>query len=353
MPRQANILRGWHRLMGIASLALALLGGCTRPAGVIFPPRTPPLVWPTPPEEPRVAYVGALSTSADLQPAVSFREAVDRTFFGKHPTYSMLTPYAVCTDGGDRLFVADSGAQTVHVFNLQSRKYGRLTPVPPLRFSQPAGVAWSPEGRLYVADSVGGCIYVFDNAGRQVGRLGEGEVGRPAGLAWDQRQNRLLIADVARHCVVVMQADGSISQRIGRRGSQPGEFNYPTNVAIDSQGRMYVSDSLNFRVQQFDANLKPVRSIGRKGDMPGDLSQPKGIAVDGEDHLYVVDAHFEAIQVFDAQGQLLLNFGEEGRGAGQFWLPAGLFIDASNRLWVADTYNRRLQVFEYLGSKQP
>src|SRR5205807_7758485 len=96
--------------------------------------------------------------------------------------------------------------------------------------------------------------------------------------------------------------------RIGSRGTEPGQFNYPTNVALDSHGRIYVSDSLNFRIQQFGPDFAPIRQIGRKGDLPGYFGQPKGIAIDSQDHLYVLDAHFEAVQVFDAMGQLLMDF---------------------------------------------
>jgi DNA-binding beta-propeller fold protein YncE len=265
----------------------------------------------------------------------------------------MLCPFAVCTDDGSRVFVADASAQVVHVFDLLSRKYSRWVPPEPLRFSQPVGLAWDPRGRLFVSDSVGGCIFVFTYTGSYEARIGVGELGRPAGLAWDARHNRLLVADAAGHCIVSLSADGAVLGRTGRRGTLSGQFNYPTNIVVDHQGRIYVSDTLNFRIQQFDSNLRPTLSIGYKGDTPGCLASPKGIAVDSEDHLYVVDAQFEALQVFDPQGQLLLSFGEEGRGPGEFWLPAGLCIDARNRIWVADAYNRRLQVFDYLPEKQP
>ena len=339
------------RLMLVASLCLS--AGCARRAGVIFPPLEKPLVWPAPPETPRIRYVGQLATSADLKPRVPFGEAFSQAIFGKKPLQSMLTPFAVCTDGANRIFVADSGAQTVHVFDLITRKHTRWTPPNPYRFSQPVGVAWDPRGRLFVSDSVGGCIFVFTPTGAFEARIGVNELTRPAGLAWDGRNSRLLVADTGNHCLVMLSADGAVLGRMGQRGTLPGEFNFPTNIAVDRQGRVYVSDTLNFRIQQLDSNLKPTLMIGTKGDMPGCLSQPKGIAVDSADHLYVLDAQFEAIQVFDPQGRLLLNLGEEGRGPGQFWLPAGMFIDSRDRIWVADAYNRRLQVFDYVPENQP
>lgn len=171
-------------------------------------------------------------------------------------------------------------------------------------------------------------------------------------MAFDGRGRRLLVADAGAHQIVLLSGTGELQARVGKRGTELGEFNFPTYVAVDSVGRVYVSDSLNFRVQQFSPQFQPLRQIGKQGDMPGYFATPKGVAVDGDDHLYVVDAQFEAVQIFDPQGTLLLSFGEEGNGPGQFWLPAGLFIDAGNRVWVADSYNHRVQVFDYRGETE-
>jgi DNA-binding beta-propeller fold protein YncE len=327
-----------------------LLPGCTKPAGQIFAPGGHALVWPGPPERARVRYVGQLATSADLKPAVPFGQQVGEAMFGRGAVQSMLTPYALCTDGADRLFVADTNAQVVHVFDLRTRKYARWAPAnSDKRFAQPVGVAWDPSGnRLFVADSVGECLHAFDTDGKYLGEFGRGWVTRPAGLAFDARANRLYAADVGGHRVVIFSPEGNHLAHFGTRGTAPGQFNFPTNVAVDSRGRVYVSDSLNFRVQQFGPDFAPLRQIGRKGDVPGTFGQPKGLATDADGHLYVVDANFEAVQIFDDQGRLLLDFGQEGQGPGAFWLPAGIFIDATNRVWVADSYNRRVQVFEYL-----
>jgi sugar lactone lactonase YvrE len=339
-----------------AILAIAGAIGCA-PTGEVFSPPPHPLVWPAPPERTRIAYKGEIATSADLKPPRQFGGPVGEALFGKRAVRSMLTPYAVCTDGADLLFVADSNAQVVHVFDLKTRKYARRGPANERRrFAQPVGVAHEGgggRGRLFVADSAAGCVYILDRQGYTL-RTVRGEfLSRPCGLAYDARRRLLFVADAGLHQVVVLSRDGALVSRLGRRGTAPGEFNFPTNVALDSQSRLYVSDSLNFRVQQFGPQLNLLRTIGSKGDLPGYFAQPKGIAVDSHDHLYVVDANFEAIQVFDDAGQLLMTFGQEGRGPGEFWLPTGIFIDKQDRIWVADSYNRRVQVFEYFSEAGP
>jgi sugar lactone lactonase YvrE len=341
----------------------AVLGGCGQPKGVVFEPLAEPLQWPGPPDPARIEYVGQLVASDDLKPARSFGQLLGEGLFGKKDVHSMLSPFALCTDGGDRLFVCDSNAQVVHVFDLESRVYEQWRPSAEGQaeagdrkadepeaepFSQPVGVAWDPRGRLLVTDSVAGCVFVFDADGKSMGRVGSGILTRPSGLAIDPVEGRMFVADTAAHQVVVLDLDGRLLTRLSGRGLELGQFNFPTNVALDSAGRLYVADTLNFRVQVFDRDLRPIRQIGSAGDLPGYFSRPKGLALDSEDHLYVVDAQFESVQIFDPHGPLLLSFGQEGSGPGEFWLPAGIHIDPSDRIWIADAYNRRVQVFQYL-----
>lgn len=343
------------RSLILGGLAVVLLlGGCARPRGVVFEPLESPVFWPQPPEPARIHYVGQLVTSLDLKPAVPFGQALGQALFGKDDSHSMLTPFALCTDLKDRLFVCDSNAQLVHVFNLDSRKYEQWKPTAEgVAFSQPVGVAFDSLGRLLVADSLAGTIFVFDGKGSFLGDIGGEHLYRPCGLAVDRSTNRIFVADSGAHQVVVLAIDGELIERIGGRGTEPGQFNYPTGVAVDGAGNLYVSDSLNFRVQVFDRDLQPLRTIGAKGDLPGYFSLPKGLALDSEDHLYVVDSHFESVQIFDHEGRVLLTFGEEGRGPGQFWLPAGICIDMDDRIWIADSYNRRVQVFDYRPELEP
>jgi len=334
-------------------LGMVTFGGCASNQGEVFAPLEEPILWPRGAAEARIAYVGSLSTDRDLKASQSFMEGLGSVLFGAKEGHGMVSPFAVCTDGPDRVFVSDVNAQTVHVFDLARRKYEQWKPNAggDYRFQQPVGVVYDSFDRLLVSDSVAGTIFAFDQRGKYLGHFGEDSVRRPSGIAFDGATNRLFVVDSETHELVVLGMDGELIQRVGKRGSKLGQFNFPTNVAIGNDGRIYVSDSLNFRVQVFDSELQPVRQIGRKGDMPGYFSLPKGLAVDSEGHLYVVDAQFETVQVFDEAGRLLMSFGDEGHGPGQFWLPAGIFVDGRDRIWVADSYNRRVQVFDYLSQQ--
>ena len=330
-----------------ALASIALLSSCSSPAGRILEAGPAAPAWPAPPDPPRLRFLGEISTDKDLKPSKNFLESIGAGLFGEDAAQGMTSPMGVCTDGGSKVFVADSNGLVVHVFDLDSRRYARWEP--PEKFGLPVAVAWDAAGsRVLVSDSVGACVYVFDAGGTMIAKLGAGLLKRPAGIAVGA-DGRVYVADVGAHQVLLLDSAGAEITRLGERGTEPGTFNYPTNLALDREGRLYVSDTLNFRVQVFGPDLKPIRQIGRQGDLPGYFAQPKGIAIDPDGNVYVVDAQFEAVQLFSPEGQLLLSVGREGRGPGEFWLPAGIHIDPKGRVWIADSYNQRVQVFQYLG----
>lgn len=343
--------RSPHRCLAPpAAVFMLASAGCSTPAGVVFDAANSAHCWPPPPDDCRIRFVGELKSSADLKPAVGAGDAIGEFFFGARSPEPMVSPLAVCTDGAQRVFIVDSGAQAVHVFDLDTRAYARWAPrrESPTRFTLPVAAAFDPSGRLLVSDSVAGCIFVFSGTGEFLGALGDEALERPCGIVIDPVTRKIYVADPGAHQVVILSSDGYETGRIGERGAGISQFNFPTYLARDSRGRLAVADSLNFRVLIFEPDGTPEMAIGRKGDLPGYFAQPKGLCFDAEDHLYVVDAHFEAVQVFSSEGLLLMAFGREGHAPGEFWLPGGLHVDPKNRIWIADSYNRRVQVFDYL-----
>ncbi|MHC4907611.1 MAG: hypothetical protein ACYTBW_05085 [Planctomycetota bacterium] len=119
-----------HNVKAIALAALAMvlcmvLCGCSRPAGTLFTPLAEPLLWPQPPETPRIAYVGMISTEDDLKPAVSWSQGLKELFFGKEDIGVLISPTAVIGDS-EKIYVTDS-AGSVHIFDLKSRQYTQVT----------------------------------------------------------------------------------------------------------------------------------------------------------------------------------------------------------------------------------
>jgi DNA-binding beta-propeller fold protein YncE len=251
--------------------------------------------------------------------------------------------------------VTDPGANGIHIFDFENHKYKFIERRDKGRESMrsPQCVALDGQDNIYVSDSEAGKIFVFEPSGkfrRTIGSLkgGEGYFKRPTGIAVDSAAKRIYITDTLRDKIFVLDMDGTVLQSIGRRGNGQVEFNLPTEVLVRDEN-VFVVDAMNFRVQFLNRSGAFESEIGRLGDSSGSMFRPKGIGVDSEGHLYIVDGLWGVIQVFDRQGRLLYYFGARGTGMGEFQLPAGLFVDHDDRIFVVDSYNRRIQVFRYFG----
>ncbi len=311
------------------------------------PEKKEDLVWPLPPEPPRVRFVRAYCCLDDFGKAG--KEAWLDALFGTSRSGGMSKPYAITTDKEGKVYVSDTGLRTVWVFDEKSKK---VSFVGQGALRTPTGLAVDARGKLFVSDSTAQKVYAFDKDGKLVMAIGKkDELGNPAGLAIDAATNRLYVANAKLHRIKVYDTnDGQFIFDIGDRGTDVGQLNFPTNLFIRN-GKLYVTDTGNFRVQLLDLDGKYLKSFGKIGDGFGNFARPKGVAADSEGHVYVTDAAFDNFQIFDDQGILLLFVGSRGRGPGSFAIPAGLHIDEKDQIYVADQYNQRIQVFQYLSEK--
>jgi len=306
------------------------------------------LVWPQPPEKPRIRYVGTISTEADLEKQVSWTEGLGELLFGKEKIGVLVAPYAVTVDQYGRLFAVDTTGGVVHVFDLNTRAYKQFANIDEQKkLLKPVGLTIVDDW-IYVVDSALREVCVFDGKGKFRGRFGSERLVRPSGIAYYAEQDELYVSDTGGHVVNVFNKSGDYIKTIGSRGIGPGQFNFPTHLWVDKSGRLYVSDTLNYRIQIFSSQGEFLNMFGEHGDRPGNFAHPCGIATDSFGNIYVTDRQFENVQIFDQQGRILMAFGEEGKEAGQFWLPGGIFIDRRNRIYVADTFNKRIQIFELM-----
>lgn len=335
-----------QRLSRIVCIAPLLAACLSAPAAADQERR----VWPPAPAQPRIEFVKAFSSAADLGIAKGFFERLKDLLFGAAES-RIVRPMAVVASGGI-VYVADPGAKGVHCFDVRGGDYALIAAADGTPLPSPVGLARGDGGEIYVADSMLAQVFVIRPGARTALPLRlDAKLTQPTGIAFDAADRKLYVVDTAAHRVQVFAPDGSLAGSIGRRGTGDGEFNFPTYIWHTAEGRLYVADSLNFRVQAFDAHGQFVAKFGRQGDGAGDAGRQKGVATDRYGHVYVVDALFHALQIFDASGHLLLGIGERGRGHGEFWLPTGIFIDQDDgaTIYIADSYNQRIQVFRYIG----
>jgi DNA-binding beta-propeller fold protein YncE len=211
----------------------------------------------------------------------------------------------------------------------------------------PRAIARSPvDGSLFVIDRVAH-IQRFDPSGQPLNGwvMPEWGQGKPVGLTVDTDGN-LWVPDTHYHRVIVFTPDGREIRRFGSKGSGPGEFDLPTDVAFDSAGNVYVSEyGQNNRIQVFDRDLKYLRGWGQMGQGDGDLARPQSIAI-VDDLLYVADSCNHRIAVFGLDGTFVRNLGRSGSGPGEYRFPYGLEADAEKQLIVTEFGNGRVQKIE-------
>lgn len=329
----------------IFSSVLIYLIGCAQLPRLDSTNGTSELIWPPPPETPRIKWLHQWSSKYDFGGGPSQLMGV---LLGPEKVEKMLRPNGVVADNAGNVYVADSAFGKIFVFDIEKQT---LRTIGKDNLARPIGLAIdNKRGIIFASDSKIDRVYGLDkNNGRVLMTIGTpGEFKNPAGMAYDEERERLYVCDARNHMVKVFDKDGKPLFSIGKKGTGNGEFNVPSYVALDRQGRIYVTDSFNGRVQIFDPDGNFIRKFGRLGDQSGQFSRPHGIGVDSENHVYVVDAAFSNFQIFNEDGKLLLWIGKAGRKPGEFYLPTGLYIDKQDRIYVTDTFNYRVQVFQYL-----
>jgi len=204
-------------------------------------------------------------------------------------------------------------------------------------------VCTDDRGRLYIADSTQGGIIRFSSSLQFIDVFIASMKWRITGIIF--RRGVFFCVDTQGHQVLCFDRSGRPSFSFGKRGTGPGEFNFPTHITADDE-YIYVTDAMNFRVQVFDHQGQFVRAVGCHGRGGGQFSKPKGIVVNRKQLIFVADAMFDNIQVFNLKGDFLTFFGGPGQQDGQFRMPSGLWMDKDDTIWVADTFNQRIQAFK-------
>jgi tripartite motif-containing protein 71 len=123
------------------------------------------------------------------------------------------------------------------------------------------------------------------------------------------------------------------------------QFRYPTSIALDAGGNIFVTDSWNDRVLKFTRADNSTVEWGSRGSGDGEFHFPTGIAVDPSGNVYVADFGNSRVQKFTSDGKFITKWGSEGPGDGQFSRPQGVAVDPSGNVYVADSGNERIQKF--------
>lgn len=327
---------------------LACILAFTLLAGVLHAQQQERLVWPNPPQQARIEFIFSITSPADIGVEKSFlRKAWDWLIGASQEASFLVKPLGVAVDPAGRIYVTDTGARCIHIFDRKEKRYETISESEGGLLRSPVAIAIAKDGRIYVTDSERREVIVYDEE-RDVKFVIKDYFQRPTGISI--YSNKLYVVDTALNEILVFDLNGRLLFRFGKRGIKTGEFNFP--VFLAAADHLYLADAMNFRIQVLDGSGSVINAFGEVGNVQGRFANPKGVAVDSDGHIYVADALFDAFQIFDRTGKLLLVVGRSGQRQGEFLMPAGIWIDKENRVYVVDSLNRRIQVFQYLGEKK-
>jgi DNA-binding beta-propeller fold protein YncE len=184
-------------------------------------------------------------------------------------------------------------------------------------------------------------IQKFDASGNLVSSFGAGLFNWPHGLFIDRGGNVWATdgigIDRKGQTVTKFSPNGKVLMTLGQPGSAGSghdTFNGPSDVLVAPNGDVFVADGhgpgTNARIVKFDSDGHYIKEWGREGAAPGQFDVPHGLAMDSDGRLFVADRSNNRIQIFDQDGRFIAQLKQFGR-------PSGIYIDKNDVLYVADS----------------
>jgi sugar lactone lactonase YvrE len=221
---------------------------------------------------------------------------------------------------------------------------------------EPGEIATDGAGRVLVPLRGQGRVAMFDNVRRGnqfVRNIGQGILVDPYAVAVDDRED-IYVADRGLNAVVVFDAlvnNNGAYKVNGTLGGALAQFNEPRGIVTDSLTRAYVAEAGNFRVQVLEvagSELRELYAFGASDPPAPSMSAPDGVALDTAGRIYVSEnlaAPGGLIALYSPQGTSPVQVVPGGTATGQVSSPRGLELDQVNRLLVADSGNNRVSLF--------
>jgi sugar lactone lactonase YvrE len=201
---------------------------------------------------------------------------------------------------------------------------------------------------VYIANR--GSILEYSTGGAFIGEFSSkgsqpGQVDDPTGIAIDSSGN-VWVVDRGNYRIEKFSSTGAFIAAYGSSGTGNGQYEDPQGIAIDSANHVYITDQQNDRVEELSAEGVYLGQIGSPGNGNGEFLESRGISIDlRTGNIFVVDSGHERVEVFTNSGTYLGQFGSNGLGEGQFVVPVGIAIGSSGDVYVVDSHAKRVTKF--------
>ena len=255
-------------------------------------------------------------------------------------------PWGITVNSKQQIIVAEYGSDLITIFNNRFEKIKTFN----LQGKKPTEVTVDDADNIYISSLESHTVTKFTANGDLLLKVGEKGSERlqfdtPIGIAYNKINGKLYVCDQMNHRVQVLNTDLTFHSSFGKHGSDKGNFIHPPGIAFDPAGNVYVADLNNHRIQVFTADGAFLRTFGTEGDGPGQLNRPLGVAVSATGVVFVTELDGHRISVYKTTGEFIHSFGKQGSKEGEFNQPAGIGIDNDANVIVTDRLNGRIQVF--------
>ena len=223
-------------------------------------------------------------------------------------------------------------------------------------FDRPSGITVASDGRLFIADVMNNRVVVLWRDGRAIATWGKhgtepGDFVWPRGVSVSVDGN-VYVADTGNHRIQVLSDTGqTASMAWGKRvagspviGNRPGEFSRPSAVAVGVDGKVFVADTGNHRIQVLSATGTPIAQWTGADYLDMPLASPQGVAIAPDRTVFVTDWGNDRVVAFDPSGRSRVVLGGSAGGASALSGPVGISVAANGDIHVADTDNNRIVV---------
>ena len=257
---------------------------------------------------------------------------------------NLVRPVAVAARGND-VYIVDAGTDRLYHFDNATGDLSILKDLREVVSGEVTDIFVTPDRSYYLIDADAGRVLHFDRQGDLI-RVFQDPInlGRPVGVVEDPRGGWVYIADGFNDDVLAYNGAGQLQGAIGTRGDDDGEFRGITALAGGDEGLYVASRFGHSRVQLMGYDRSFIYAFD-----PDTVVFPTSLARDEAGRVYVSDFSYNNIQVF-TEGHLVATYGGSGSGPGRFKHITDLWFD-NGLLYVADSLNSRIQVLRVMNGR--
>ncbi|MBU4259030.1 MAG: NHL repeat-containing protein [Proteobacteria bacterium] len=243
----------------------------------------------------------------------------------------------------NRLYVTDSSNCRILSYDSEFNYLSALHPKGDLK--NPTSILGAIDGRFLVVEPSKRNVVVIDVAQKSINSLDLAEVPdsdtfNPGRMAIDSDGN-IYIIDRANNRILVFNSNLKFNKEVIRESKII--FN---DIKVGKQGDIYTLSTLEGIARKYDRSGKKILEFGGRGKGRDEFSFPTSLAVDNKGLIYIVDQHKNKIFVFDRQGKFVFNFSRPGWIEGCLATPSYIFINNSDTIFVVDRDNSRVSIFK-------